>query len=269
MAIGVAELSRWFIVVLPLVLVSPSGPTGQLICPGKYGGHLQGITVDDDGNLYWSFTTDLVKTDAKGKLLKAVRVPSHHGDLTWRSGKVYVAVNLGKFNKEPGHAKSWVYVYGAKKLELAAKHRVPEVVHGAGGIGYRAGHFFVVGGLPADYKENYVYEYDKDLKFLKRHVLKSGHTRLGIQTACYAHGRWWFGCYGKPAVVLETDKSFKRLKKHVFNGSLGIVGQPGKTFLIGRSHGKKSRQGRAVRAKLTRKKSLVLLKDKAQSGKDG
>lgn len=62
----------------------------------------------------------------------------------------------------------------------------PKVFYGAGGIGYRNGRFFVVGGLPTDVKENYAYEYDSEFKFLEKHVIKSGHTHLGIQTAAFA-----------------------------------------------------------------------------------
>jgi hypothetical protein len=67
---------------------------GEVACPGAYPGHLQGIARDDDGNLYWSFTTYLVKTDASGVERAKVAVPTHYGDLTWHAGNVYVAVNF-------------------------------------------------------------------------------------------------------------------------------------------------------------------------------
>jgi hypothetical protein len=105
---------------------------GEVACPGAYPGHLQGIARDDDGNLYWSFTTFLIKTDASGTERAKVAVPNHYGDLTWHDGKVYVAVNYGAFNKEPGKAKSWVCVHDANSLALLSSNAVPEVVHGAG-----------------------------------------------------------------------------------------------------------------------------------------
>ena len=74
----------------------------------------------------------------------------------------------------------------------------PKLVHGAGGIAYHDGKFIVVGGLPDEVDENYLYEYDASFKFLRRHVLASGHTQLGIQTVAWADGSWWFGCYGTP-----------------------------------------------------------------------
>lgn len=197
---------------------------GGAACPGDYPRHLQGIAVDDGGNIYWSFTTVLVKTDAQGRQVGRVEVPSHYGDLTWHDGKVYVAVNLGKFNQEPGAAQSWVYVHDAASLALLAKHAVPEVVHGAGGMEWHDGRFFVVGGLTATRTENDVYEYTEAFAFVRRHVIASGQTLMGIQTVCRGRdGAWWFGCYGKPAVTLCTDDAFALRGIYVFDSSVGIA----------------------------------------------
>ena len=57
--------------------------------------------------------------------------------------------------------------------------------YGAGGIATRGGRFIVVGGLPNDINENYLYEYDSECRFVKQHALASGHTHLGIQGASY------------------------------------------------------------------------------------
>lgn len=56
-----------------------------------------------------------------------------------------------------------MYVYDAKDLPFLSKHEVHQVVHGAGGIAFNDGRFFVVGGL---LKGDYVYEYDREAKFL-------------------------------------------------------------------------------------------------------
>jgi hypothetical protein len=133
-----------------------------------------------------------------------------------------VAVNLGRFNDPQGNADSWIYVYDADTLEELARHEVQQVVYGAGGIGHQGGRFFVVGGLPDAIDENYVYEYDDQFQFIKRHVIRSGHTHLGIQTATFAHGRWWFGCYGTPKILLVTDAAFDLIGRHEFDCSLGI-----------------------------------------------
>ncbi len=210
--------------LIPPAVVPPAVHADQptsVDCEGRYRHHLQGICAGGD-HLFWSFTTTLVKTDSAGKLIQKIPVANHHGDLCFRDGKVYVAVNLGRFNDPQGNADSWIYVYDADTLEELARHEVQQVVYGAGGIGHRDGRFFVVGGLPDAIDENYVYEYDDQFKFIKRHVIRSGHTHLGIQTATFAHGRWWFGCYGSPAILLVTDAAFDLIGRYEFDCSLGI-----------------------------------------------
>lgn len=203
----------------------PAADRNTVQCEGTYRHHLQGVGVDAEA-IYWSFTTELVKTDFDGKQLRKIPVANHHGDLCYHDGKLYVAVNLGKFNDPQGNADSWVYVYDADDLSLLSKHETQEVFHGAGGVGVRDGHFFVVGGLPSGVPENYVYEYDADFGFVKKHVIDSGHTLLGIQTATFAADRWWFGCYGNPKILLVTDADFEMKGRHEFDCSLGIVGLP-------------------------------------------
>ncbi len=197
---------------------------GQVACQGDYQHHLQGVCHNGQGAIYWSFTTELVKTDRHGKVLKKIPVANHHGDLCFHAGKLFVAVNLGRFNDPQGNADSWVYVYDAETLQPLAQHETQEVFHGAGGIGVRGGHFFVVGGLPEGVQQNYVYEYDSKFRFVTRHVIKSGWTHLGIQTATFHDNAWWFGCYGAPAILLKTDAQFKMLGRFEFDASLGIMG---------------------------------------------
>ena len=194
-----------------------------IICEGKYPHHLQGV-CRDDGSFYWSFTTTIVKTDLHGKTLKKIEVPSHHGDLCYLDGKVYVAVNFGAFNDPKGNADNWVYVYSAKNLSLLSKHKVQEVKYGAGGIAYCKGRFIVVGGLPEGLEENYVYEYDLKFNFIKHHVIKSGWTRLGIQTATFVKDYFWFGCYGN--ILLKTTLDFNIAGKYNFTCGYGILRGP-------------------------------------------
>ncbi len=229
-------------------------------CEGTYRHHLQGICRNEKDAIYWSFTTALVKTDTNGKVLNKVAVANHHGDLCHVDGKVYVAVNLGKFNDPNGNADSWAYVYNADDLSLLTKHETQEVFHGAGGIGFRNGHFFVVGGLPDAVDENYVYEYDSEFRFVKKHVIKSGHTHLGIQTAAFANGCWWFGCYGNPRMLLKTDESFGLLGKYVLDASLGIVGLPNGRLFVARGpcQPQKGCVGGALVADADEKKGFVI-----------
>lgn len=171
------------------------------------------------------------------------RSGGHHGDLCFHEGKIYVAVNLGEFNRPPGHADSWVYVYEPDNLACLNKHKTPEVVHGAGGIAVHDGKFVIVGGLPEGMTENFAYEYDAAFVFRKRHTLSSGHTYLGIQTAAFSEGAWWFGCYGRPAaasipasppVLLKTDAALQSVNRFGFDCSLGIVPIRDGQFLVAR-----------------------------------
>jgi hypothetical protein len=246
--------------VLAVLVGLHSTAQSEVICEGRYGGHLQGIAGDADGSLYWSFTVDLVKTDASGKVLVHVEAPSHQGDLCYVNGMVYVAMNLGAFNQEAGKADSWIYAYDAKDLRLVWKKPVPEAVHGAGGMAVKDGHFFVVGGLPGDHEQNYVYEYDADVRFVERHEIDSGQTFLGIQTACFAEGAWWFGCYGKPAELLKTDADFNLIARSEFDCALGVMPGPDKTLLIGRALPVEDKRhgGKILRARPTADDSLTL-----------
>lgn len=234
-------------------------------CEGIYPRHLQGICTDGKGSIYWCWTDTLVKTDRDGRVLKKVAVASHHGDPYYHAGRVYVAVNLGKFNEPAGAADSWVYVYDGDTLAELAKHRVPEVAHGAGGMEFHDGKFIVIGGLPPGLDENYLYEYDETFRFQRRHVLASGYTLMGIQTAAYANGAWWFGCYGKPSMLLRADEKFRFTGRWEFNASVGIAPVGGGRFLIAQNTaikgdaGKaKANQARVVIARADEKAGMVI-----------
>lgn len=214
-----------YAILLLSILVSSSSFSNaaewkEVTCAGYYNHHLQGVCVSGS-ELYWSFTTKLVKTDNSGKVIKAIDVENHHGDLCASAGKIYVAVNLGRFNQPAGQADSWIFVYDADTLTELSRHEVQEVVHGAGGIEQFENRFFVVGGLPKDHLQNYVYEYNSRFEFIKQHVVDSGYTLLGIQTVARSRdGLWYFGCYGN--TLLVTDDQFRLKSQHKYDCALGI-----------------------------------------------
>ena len=207
-----------------------------------YGGHLQGMTTDYKSHIFWSHTTQLVKTDFQGNIIKEVDVPFHHGDLYYYNKKVYVAVNLGLFNDENGAADSWVYVYDEQNLNLIKKYPLPDVIFGAGGIAINENQVMVVGGLPynGQFHENLVYEYTMDFELKKIHKLKTGYTHQGIQTATYYNGFWYFGCYGNKLKHLEPvvlkakfhNDSLRLKEMYQKDFSFGLVGLYGNKWLI-------------------------------------
>ena len=217
----------------PRLLEAVLPAEGTIVSEGVFAGHLQGICVDDEQAIYWSWTDQLVKTDSQGKIIYQIPVDNHHGDLCYHDGKVYVAVNLGKFNQPAGQADSWVYVYDANTLEEVDRHPVQEVVHGAGGMVFHNGKFFIVGGLVPGIEENYLYEYTMDFEFVQRHALKSGYTLMGIQTVEYDNGNWWFGCYGEPTVLLQANEQLEIVSRSNFDASLGIASLRGDKMMIG------------------------------------
>jgi hypothetical protein len=103
----------------------------------------------------------------------------------------------------------------------------------------------VIGGLPEGYEENYVYEYDEHFHFVKRLVLASGYTRLGIQTACFADGYFWFGCYGNK--LLKADDSLKLVGKYDFDCSLGAAAIGDGRMLVGRKLGDDNLRGQVLK----------------------
>ncbi|MGN0847404.1 MAG: hypothetical protein ACI4RA_08495 [Kiritimatiellia bacterium] len=177
-------------------------PKDTIVCEGTYDGHLQGVATDGDF-IYWPFTKTIVKTDLAGKVVATTRGPSHQGDCCLKDGLLYVAVNLGRFNTETGGVGE-VRAYDTRDLSLKHTWKVPELVHGAGGMTWKDDRFYVVGGLPPTHTKNYVYEYAPDFKFLKRHDLETGYTYLGIQTATFARGRFIFGCYSTNEHPIRT-----------------------------------------------------------------
>ena len=214
-----------------------AGSIGRIDCEGVHGRHLQGV-ASDGRSIWWCFTVDLVKTDLSGRILASVKVPKHHGDICLFDGLVYAAVNLGRFNQEAGQAVSKVMAYDADTLAPRGTWDVPEVVHGAGGMTFADGRFFIVGGLPSTHERNYVYEYTKDFRFVKRHELATGNTFLGVQTATFEDGELLLGVYGwkgNPPGTLHCDKSLTTFRRTTANTSTGLVKIGGRYYAAGTS----------------------------------
>ena len=204
----------------------------EIRCDGVFGRHLQGVATDGS-SIWWSFTVELVRTDLAGRVQCVRRVPKHHGDLCHVDGKVYVAVNFGPFNRDKG-GDGKVLAYDANTLEPCGEWPVPELVHGAGGMTFAKGNFFLVGGLPSTHESNYVYVYDTRFKFLRRVALTTGNTFMGIQTAAYEDGELLFGVYGwkgNPPGTLHCPLDLKSVVRRDINSSTGLVKLFGKYYV--------------------------------------
>ena len=213
----------------------------KIVCEGDYGGHLQGVATDGE-SIYWSFTVAVVKTDLAGKILASRKAPSHQGDMCYKDGVVYVAVNLGKFNTET-RGVSQVTAYDAKTLEPLKTIPLPEMPHGAGGMTWKGDRFYIIGGLPLKHEKNYVYEYTSDFKFVKRHDLDTGFTWMGIQTAAYEDDTFYFGIYGSkgdPSGVIACPGDLSSWKRYTCGGSVGILKLDGAYYVGGSPTDKKT-----------------------------
>ena len=224
----------------------------KIVCAGDYGGHLQGVATDGE-SIYWSFTVAVVKTDLTGKILVSRKAPSHQGDMCYKDGVVYVAVNLGKFNTET-RGVSQVTAYDAKTLEPLKTIPLPEMPHGAGGMTWKGDRFYIIGGLPLKHEKNYVYEYASDFTFVKRHDLDTGFTWMGIQTAAYEDDTFYFGIYGSkgdPSGVLACPGDLSSYARYTGAGSVGIIKLDGAYYLGGTGRDKKTKRntGHIVRQK--------------------
>ena len=233
-------------IVCTIALVSNAVSKHKPIyCPGLHTNHLQGITAKD-GKIYWSHTTKLIKTDLNGNLEEMIDVQNHHGDLCIDDqNKIYVAVKEGKFNTFD-KAKNFVYVYDTN-LNPIDKIAIKELAGGLGGMEYHNGYFYLVGGIEASLPTFQICKFTKDFKLVKTYEIPVLDSYLGVQTICYAYGKFWLGCYLKPKAKLplwELDENFNLIKRHANNGSMGIVKTSdfaGANFLVAHHKKDKSR----------------------------
>ena len=224
--------------LLSLIAISNAQVWKNAQLAGVFKGHIQGIDIDN-GKIYWSQTFNLFRSDAKGNIEHMVDVEYHHGDVCIANGKLYCAVNKGKFNQNPteNKAKNFVYVYdlNLRCIQIIPINNMPE---GLGAIEYHNGKFYLGGGCYKEEKTFKIFQFSEDFKFEKSYEIPVGNSWLGVQTIARAHGKFWLGCYtvkGDKYKLWEADDNFNIIKKHKFNGALGIaeVNQPDATLLIG------------------------------------
>ncbi len=193
-------------------------------CLGSYLCHLQGIDIANN-KIYWSYTTKILRTNSDGTVEKITDAPNHQGDCCFHNNKLYVAVNLGKFNAI-SNAKNFVYIYDSD-LNFEKSIAIDELEDGLGGIEFFDGHFYMVGGCHKERTHFKVAKYTSDFKLVKIYEIPVGESTKGAQTICRAYGKFWLGCYikkGEPKNALWVmDDDFNVVKKFSYNASVGLA----------------------------------------------
>ena len=162
----------------------------EIFCKGRYPFHVQGVATDGT-NVYWSYTTVLVKTDMSGSVLaKYERENIHMGDITWHAGRVYAGIN----GYRPSGDEIWVFDDAALTREKVVK--TPETLFCNNGIEWSDGRFFVIGSMPKHTRYNMLFEYDEELRFKGARLVDSGWTLGGLQTIFRAGSYLMCGYYG-------------------------------------------------------------------------
>lgn len=166
----------------------------RIVCEGSYPYHLQGVATDGT-NVYWTFTTVLVKTTWSGKVLCKTEIEKGHmGDLCFKEGKVLIGMNHGK--RDGYRVGDEVWVYDAQSLKLMEKLPTPEPAWCNNGLEWYGGSFWVITSAPRHSEYNFLYEYTPDFKYRTCVLVKSGWTNLGVQTICRKGDMILLGCYG-------------------------------------------------------------------------
>ena len=191
--------------------VSAARAADMIYCEGDYRFHLQGVATDGT-NVFWSFTTDLVKTDRSGRVLckdSIRREEGHMGDLCFKDGLLYVGMNMG-VAKEGWRNGDEVWVYDAATLKLLRKHPTPETIWCNNGLEWCDGFFWVITSAPKLSRYNLVFKYSPDFHFCGARLIDSGWTNLGVQTICRYRDLMLFGCYGadKPSEGAHENGTF-------------------------------------------------------------
>lgn len=238
-----------------------------LVCAAAFGGangdgtvrftgesfkrHMQGLAAAAD-RIYWSHTDRLAVTDTAGSYIKLVEADYHHGDICINGGKLYAAVNKGKFNRESG-AENFVYVYDLD-LNLLEVVPIDFMPQGLGAIEFSDGSFYLGGGALKDAKTFKIYKCSKDFKLEKVFEIPAYDSELGVQTICSCGGFFWFGCYMRSGkeFLWKLDKNLRVLGRFNNFAALGISRMPAESdrLIIGRT--KKGESGLFDTAEISR-----------------
>ena len=226
---------------------------------GAYSGHLQDVWFDGAaGHIYWVNSTDLIKTDARGRILKHVKVNEHHAGVEVRDGRVYVAVCAEE--KTTPESRVMIGEYDAETLDLITMH-VVDIQDRAGSLAILDDGTFLVGCLrPKDISPAQVrfHHIGKDYRLIRSYVRDNVPVMHGIEVI-KRHEKDFYLCFwgvDKDMRPLEFDTvrldgDFKETWRGKMEASDGFVFE-GDDVWIGVS--RKDKDGEFYRSCLVRRK---------------
>lgn len=212
-----------------------------------YDYHLQGMAADQTG-VYWTFTYDLIKTDYKGKVIKAIKLPKVHcGDMCIVDGDIFVSAffNDRKLIAANNNYKSAIYRFD-KDLKLKKRYTLP-IQQTIDGITFHKGTFYValrMGNVAK--KETVLMLFDKEFKFQKKLTVPiHAMTKYAAQNLTMVNGRILGAFYAKgPRSPLFDPSTLKIVSYINLKPDVGMAQVPvaiagnSNTFLVGRLLGK-------------------------------
>lgn len=169
-----ATICPFALLILGIAFTCQCLVAGEIICEGSdYPYHLQGVATDGT-NLYWTFTTVLVKTDLQGKLVakhEPKREGAHMGDLSCRNGKVYVGVGRGR-RADGSRIPGEVWEMNAETLAVERTFATPEAIWCNNGLAWWDGSWWVISSSPQGFEYNILVEYDENFVYRETHLVK-------------------------------------------------------------------------------------------------
>ena len=203
---------------------------GEVACSGVYFAHLQGVAMNENNEYFWSYTTELVKTDADGEVLAYTKVGNHHGDLACYDGKLYCAVSEWSdysIGADEGSAK--VMVYSQDDLELLGEYSIDEA-NGIDGITVTPRGFLVAAEpIPAHQSvENYLLEYDRDFNLIAKHPITTPPTSFGAQAITNTADGYIITYYGNQILLLNRD--FEVVTRYKGDAAIGVIADEDRGF---------------------------------------
>ena len=180
-----------------------------IVCEGNFHYHLQDVCVNDKGELFWTFTDTLAKTDSRGNLIATCSTEeeyAHLGGIVAKDGKLYVAVGFVR-DWSIGSEKAEIFVYDEDTLELIERYPINET-KSIDGITTTPNGFFVAGDRIDKGPNVEIFEFSPEFELLGKHILDTGVTDYGIQnTKNYGDG-YLVSLYGSKLFELDKDFNF-------------------------------------------------------------